>query len=72
MFEWNDRWNGKSEPFWIMIDNEFEILHSEFFMIHKKDVKAKSGAKFKNEDQILISKYATKFNLFSDNGKLYI
>jgi len=52
MFEWNDRWNGKSEPFWIMIDNEFEILHSEFFMIHKKDVKAKSGAKFKNEEGI--------------------
>ena len=51
-FEWNDRWNGKSEPFWIMIDNEFEILHSEFFMIHKKDIKGSRGAKFKNDDGI--------------------
>ena len=37
-FEWNDRWNGKNEPFWIMVDNDSEILHSEFFLLHKKDV----------------------------------
>lgn len=30
-FEWNDRWNGKNEPFWIIVDNDSEILHSEFF-----------------------------------------
>lgn len=35
-----------------MIDNETEILHSEFFMIHKKDVKSKGIAKFKNEEGI--------------------
>ena len=35
-----------------MIDNETEILHSEFFMIHKKDVKSKGVAKFKNEEGI--------------------
>jgi len=31
LFEWNDRWNGKNEPFWIIVDNDSEILHSEFF-----------------------------------------
>ena len=30
-FEWSDRWNGRGEPFWVMIDNELEVLHSEFF-----------------------------------------
>ena len=30
-FNWNDRWNGKSEPFWIIVDNESEVLHSEYF-----------------------------------------
>ena len=34
-FEWNGRWNGKNEPFWIFVDNDEEILHSEFFMLHK-------------------------------------
>ena len=36
-FEWNDRWNGKNEPFWVIVDNEEEILHSEFFLLNKKD-----------------------------------
>ena len=49
-FTWNDRWNGKSEPFWIFVDNESEILHSEFFVLHKNDTMMKSGKKnFKNE-----------------------
>jgi pre-mRNA-splicing helicase BRR2 len=26
-WNWNDRWNGRSEPFWIVIDNGSEILH---------------------------------------------
>lgn len=30
-FNWNDRWNGKSEPFWIIVDNDHEVLHSEYF-----------------------------------------
>lgn len=50
-FDWSDRWNGKSEPFWVMIDNETEVLHSEFFSIHKKDIKSKKQ-KFKNDDGI--------------------
>ena len=48
-FEWNDRWNGKSEPFWIMVDNETEILHAEFFSLHKKDVR-KKFSKMKNDE----------------------
>lgn len=48
-FNWNDRWNGSNEPFWIMVDNESEILHQEFFALTKKDVgKRKTG--IKNED----------------------
>lgn len=32
-----------------MVDNEQEILHSEFFVLHKKDVKkAKKAGKIKN------------------------
>jgi hypothetical protein len=38
-FDWTDRWSGKSEPFWIIIDNEQEILHSEYFILHKKDLR---------------------------------
>jgi replicative superfamily II helicase len=53
-FEWNDRWNGKSEPFWIMVDNETEILHSEFFMLHKKDVR-KTFTKLKNEEGVSLT-----------------
>ena len=26
-FTWTDRWNGNSEPFWVIVDNESEILH---------------------------------------------
>ena len=51
-FTWNDRWNGKSEPFWIFVDNESEILHSEFFVLHKNDTMMKAGKKnFKNEQE---------------------
>jgi pre-mRNA-splicing helicase BRR2 len=51
-FTWNDRWNGKSEPFWIIVDNESEILHSEFFVLHKNDTMMKKGKKnFKNEQE---------------------
>ena len=32
-FNWNDRWNGKSEPFWIIVDNDQEVLHSEYFQL---------------------------------------
>ena len=38
-FNWNDRWNGKSEPFWIIVDNDAEVLHSEYFQLQKKDVR---------------------------------
>ncbi len=49
-FTWNDRWNGKSEPFWIIVDNDSEILHSEFFVLHKMDTMMKKGKRnFKNE-----------------------
>lgn len=54
-FDWNDRWNGKSEPFWIMIDNEAEILHAEFFAIHKKDVRKKVGARFKSDQGVALT-----------------
>jgi hypothetical protein len=54
-FEWNDRWNGKNEPFWIMIDNEEEILHQEFFMLSKADVKKRGSARIKNEEGISLT-----------------
>jgi len=38
-FNWSDRWNGKSEPFWLIVDNETEVLHQEYFLLWKKDVK---------------------------------
>lgn len=54
-FEWSDRWNGRSEPFWIMIDNEAEILHSEFFAVHKKDIQKKGGARLKSESGVQLT-----------------
>jgi len=39
-FVWNDRWNGKAEPFWIIVENDGEILHQEYFSLQKKDVRA--------------------------------
>ena len=53
-FEWNDRWSGKSEPFWIIVDNDSEILHSEFFVLHKADIKKAKSKKsiIKNESEI--------------------
>ncbi len=57
-FEWSDRWNGKSEPFWIIVDNDSEILHSEFFVLHKADAKKKAGKKavtFKNEQELSLT-----------------
>lgn len=44
-FTWNDRWNGKQEPFWIIIDNEQDILHSEYFVLSKKDTQKKKNKK---------------------------
>ena len=44
-FDWSDRWSGKNEPFWIIVDNEEEILHSEFFLLNKKDAKSSRGNK---------------------------
>jgi hypothetical protein len=38
-WNWNDRWNGRSEPFWIVIDNGSEILHQEYLNLMKKDVR---------------------------------
>lgn len=32
-FNWSDRWNGKSEPFWLIVDNDTEILHQEYFLL---------------------------------------
>jgi hypothetical protein len=54
-FEWSDRWNGKNEPFWIMIDNETEILHQEFFMLSKKDVKKKQAVRMKNDEGVSLT-----------------
>lgn len=37
-FEWNDRYHGNAEPFWIWVEdgeNEY-IYHSEHFILHKK------------------------------------
>ena len=52
-FHWNDRWNGNSEPFWIIVDNEEEILHQEFFALQKKDV-TRSRSGIKNEDMLQV------------------
>lgn len=35
-----------------MIDNELEVLHAEFFSIHKQDVKPRGQARFRNEEGI--------------------
>ena len=32
-FSWSDRWNGKSEPFWIIVDEGTEVLHQEYFQL---------------------------------------
>lgn len=32
-FTWSARWHSKSEVFWIIVDNEEEILHIESFLI---------------------------------------
>ena len=50
-----------------IFDNTTKLQKENKFLNQKNLI----DAKFKNEDQILISKYATKFNLFSDNSKLY-
>lgn len=55
-FEWSDRWNGKSEPFWVLVDNEAEILHQEFFTLHKTDVKKRfGGPRIKNEEGVSLT-----------------
>ena len=55
-FDWNDRWNGKNEPFWIIVDNEEEILHSEFFLLNKKDSKSSRMQKLlKNEKEFALT-----------------
>ena len=38
-----------------MVDNEAEILHQEFFTIHKKDIQKKGGARYKNEEGIQLT-----------------
>jgi activating signal cointegrator complex subunit 3 len=53
---WSDRWNGRSEPFWIVIDNGSEILHKEYLSITKKDVRppgANRNNTMKNQELIL-------------------
>jgi hypothetical protein len=56
-FTWSDRWNGKQEPFWLVVDNDTEVLHSEFFSLQKKDVKGihQKLTGIKNEDCIQIT-----------------
>ena len=56
-FNWSDRWNGKSEPFWIIVDNDHEVLHSEYFQLQKKDVRlpgARPGG-MKNDDTLTLT-----------------
>ena len=40
-FEWSDRVSGTVEPFWIWVeDNENErIYHTEYFLLHKKQLR---------------------------------
>jgi activating signal cointegrator complex subunit 3 len=38
-----------------MIDNETEILHQEFFMLHKKDVVKKGAARIRNDEGISLT-----------------
>ena len=56
-FNWSDRWNGRSEPFWIIADYEDLVRHQEFFQLQKKDVKApgQKSKGFKNEDFIQVT-----------------
>ena len=48
---------SRSEPFWVIVDNEQEILHSEFFVLHKNDTTQKKGGKktFKNEQEFSLT-----------------
>ena len=44
-FTWSDRVHGNgSEPFWIWVEDPDtnRIYHSEYFMLHKKQVRAQS------------------------------
>jgi len=44
----------RSEPFWIIVDNDSEILHSEYFILHKKEA-LKKRAHFKKDDHHAIT-----------------
>ena len=35
-FHWNKKWNGNSEPFWVIVDNRKEIIHYEYFLLTPK------------------------------------
>jgi len=37
-YVFNPRWHSKSEVFWIIVDNEEEILHMESFIIQAKNL----------------------------------
>jgi replicative superfamily II helicase len=40
-FQWNDRYHGTVEGFWIWVEDHenAEILHSEYFLLHKRQIK---------------------------------
>jgi hypothetical protein len=40
-FEWNGKWHSGAELFWVIVDNEKEILHMESFVIKTKQVQNK-------------------------------
>jgi hypothetical protein len=43
-FEWNDKIHGSSEPWWIWVEDpdHQHIYHSEYFLLHKKQVSIRS------------------------------
>jgi len=37
-WNWTSRWHSQKEVFWIIVDNEEEIMHIESFVISSKQV----------------------------------
>lgn len=62
LFKWKKRWNHTHEPFWIIVNDGREIIHSEYY-IYTQDTYMQSINKKKSVDNKTVITFSLPFKL---------
>ena len=68
-FKWSKKWNGLSENFWVIVNNNKEIIHHELFSFTPKKLDEERNKKYVPKLKEVVLSFAVPFDI--ERGKTH-